>query len=329
MADDYYKVLGVPRNASQAEIQKAYRELARKYHPDLNPDDKSAKKKFQQLQAAFDVLNNPEKREMYDRYGSSFETAGGPQGGRAWGARPGGAGGAGFGGAPGGFTVEDIDFSQFFGDRYGEEPSGGLGDIFSQFRRSAKKGRKTGAAARRGSDLERELAVPFITAVAGGQVQIAVPHQSGKTETIAVKIPAAIEDGKKIRIRGHGEPGPRGGAAGDILLTIRVSPHPFFRRHGNNLLVRVPVTVGEAAAGAKIDLPTPRGTVSVRVPPGSSSGTKLRVKGHGVAPKNGPPGDLLAELQVVLPEGLSEADRQAIREIDGHYRQEPRANLRW
>jgi DnaJ-class molecular chaperone len=329
MAEDYYKTLGVPKNASQAEIQKAYRELARKYHPDMNPDDKTAKKKFQQLQGAFDVLNNPEKREMYDRYGSSFETmgAGGPQGAHTWTWSPGAGGGP--GGGPGGFSAEDIDLSQFLGERFGQEGPGGLGDLFGQFRRAAGKGRKPAGSARRGEDLLHELQIPFATAITGGEVQIAVGRPSGKTETLAVKIPAGIEDGKKIRIRGQGQPAGRGGTAGDILITIHVAPHPYFQRRGNHLLVRAPVTLGEAVGGAKVDLPTPQGTVTLRVPPGTSSGTKLRVKGRGVTPKNGPPGDLLAEIQIVLPKQLSDADRQAICQIDQHYSQEPRKDLRW
>ena len=139
MAEDYYKSLGVSRNASQADIQKAYRELARKYHPDMNPDDKSATKKFQQIQRAFDVLNNPEKREMYDRYGSSFETMGaGPARGGAWG---GAAGGGEYHAGPGGASGEDVNFSQFFGERFGGEPMGGLGDLFTHFRRGGRRRR--------------------------------------------------------------------------------------------------------------------------------------------------------------------------------------------
>jgi len=326
MAEDYYKTLGVRRDASQAEIQKAYRKLAQKFHPDLNPDDKTAKSKFQQIQTAFDVLNDSEKREMYDRYGSSFETmgAGGPGGGAAW--------GPGFGGGPGGFRVEDVDFSQLFGERFGEEPGGGgFGNIFSQFRRAAGggAGRTASAARRRGADIRHELQVPFTTAVYGGEAQITVSRQSGKTETIRVKIPAGIEDGKKIRVRGQGEPGPRRGEPGDILITIRVAPHPCFTRRGNHLHVKVPVTVAEAALGAKVDVPTPRGTVTLSVPAGSSSGAKLRVKGHGVAPKQGTPGDLLAEVQIVLPKELGEADRQLIRQFDERHSLDPRAKLKW
>jgi DnaJ-class molecular chaperone len=160
-------------------------------------------------------------------------------------------------------------------------------------------------------------------------VQLSVRRQSGKTDTITVKIPAGIEDGKKIRIRSQGEPAPRGGTPGDILITVRVAPHPFFQRRGNHLIVRVPVTLAEAAAGAKIEVPTPRGTVSVHVPPGTSSGAKLRVKGYGVTPKNDTPGDLLAEIQIVLPKKLTPADRDALEEIDKHYSQQPRKDLHW
>lgn len=325
MAEDYYKILGVRRDASQAEIQKAYRKLARKYHPDLNRDDKSAKTKFQQVQGAYDVLSDPEKREMYDRYGSAFETmgAGGPRGGPAWGAGP--------GAGPGGFRFEDIDLGQLFGGRFGEEPAEDLGDIFSHLRRAA--GRRPGKTAapgrRRGADIRHELQIPFNTSINGGEVQIGIRRGSGKTETITVKIPPGIEDGKKIRVRGQGEPGPPGGTPGDILIAIRVAPHPCFQRRGNHLHVKVPVTLAEAALGAKVDLPTPRGTVSLSIPPGSSSGTKLRVKGHGAAPKNAPPGDLLAEIQIVLPKEIADTDRQMIQEFAQRHPQDPRTNLRW
>ena len=328
MAEDYYKTLGVPKNASQADIQKAYRELARKYHPDMNPNDKTAKKKFQQLQSAFDVLNNPEKREMYDRYGSSFETmgaGGGPQSGQPWSWSP-GAGAAG----PGGFSADDIDLNQFLGERFGQEmPGGGFGDLFGQFRRAAGKGRKPAGKPGQAPEQIHEIQVPFATAATGGEVQVGIQRPTGKTDMLAVKIPAGIEDGKKIRLRGQGEPAKRGGPPGDILLLIQVASHPYFQRRGNHLLVRVPVTLGEAAAGAKVDVPTPRGIVALSIPPGTSSGTKLRVKGHGVAPKNGVAGDLLAEIQIVLPKQLSDADRQKIREIDQHYSQDPRKDLRW
>lgn len=321
MAEDYYKILGVRRDASQAEIQKAYRELARKYHPDMNPNDKTAKKQFQQVQAAFDVLGDAEKREMYDRYGSSFETmgTGGPRGGPT----P--------GGPPGGFSFEDIDFSQFFGERFGTEAPRGLGDFFSQFRTAAGRDprKTTSKVPRRGADIQQELQIRFNTSITGGEVRITVRRQSGKTKTISVKVPPGIQNGKKIRVRGQGEPGPGGGKPGDILITIRVASHPFFTRRGNHLHVKVPVTLAEAVLGAKVDIPTPIGTVSLSVPAGTSSGTKLRVKGHGAAPKGGPLGDLFAEIQIVLPEKLDEDDRKLVEEFGERHLQNPRAKLKW
>jgi DnaJ-class molecular chaperone len=329
MADDYYKTLGVSRNASQADIQKAYRELARKYHPDMNPEDPSATKKFQQIQAAFDVLGKAEKREMYDRYGSSFEThgAGGPHADRGW------AGAAGPGADFGGAWAEDVDFGQFFGDRFGGEMPGGLGDIFAQFRRAAgqrgQQGRGRSARARQAVDITSEVEIPFTTSITGGQVQLTLHRPTGKSESIVVKVPPGIEDGKTIRLRGQGEQPSGGGSPGNLLLKVRVRPHPFFARRGSNLYVRLPVTLGEAVAGAKIDVPTPTGTVALRVPPCTSGGTKFRIKGHGVALKNAPPGDLLAEVQIVLPSGLSEAERNQVRQIDQQHPFSPRQDLRW
>jgi DnaJ-class molecular chaperone len=325
MAEDYYKILGVGRDASAADIQKAYRKLARKYHPDLNPDDKTAKAKFQEVQRAFDVLNDPSKRELYDRYGSSFESMGGG------GARGAGGGWSTWGAGPG---TEEIDISQLFGERFGGgDPTGTFADIFSQFRRAGSRGRRTAAQeAVRGADITTELEIPFQTAVLGGQAQISLRRPTGNVETITVKIPAGIDEGKKIRLRGQGEEAP-GGTAGDLLITIHVASHPWFTRRVNDLEVRVPVTVAEAALGAKVDVPTPRGTISLRVPPGTSSGKKLRVKGHGVAPKNGTTGDLYAEIQIVLPSPLDDTCIDLIKKLDEHsqsdHPQQPRRDLRW
>ncbi len=318
---DPYKVLGVRRDASQAEIQKAYRELARKYHPDLNPNDKDAKKKFQEVQAAFEILNDPEKRELYDRYGSAFETIG--RGGPS----PGGtytytwtSGAEGLGG------FEDI-LEQFLGERFGGGP-GGLGDLFEQFRRSAgRAGTSTRTA--RGQDIQTEISIPFTTAVLGGEHELRIRRASGQLETIRVKIPPGIEEGKKLRLKGQGEHGLAG--AGDLFVTVHVEGHPCFQRRGNNLYVQVPISLGEAAAGAKIDIPTPHGLVTLRIPPGISSGKKLRLAGYGV-PAHGdqPAGDLYAEIQIVLPKNLSDSEVQLLRQIDqAHPQPELRAHLRW
>jgi len=327
MDEDYYKVLGVARSASTEDIQKAYRQLARKYHPDVNPDDPSAKEKFQKVQSAFDVLNDPQKRDLYDRYGSAFESMGaGPGGGPREGWSGGGGAGPTWTNVGGAEGFEGFDFTQFFSDRYQGEPSGGgFADLFSQFGRGGR--RQRGPA--RGSDLLHTIEIPFQTAINGGQVQVSVARRSGKTETIAVKIPAGVEDGKKIRLRGQGESPPGGGPPGALILLIKVSGHPFFRRRGRDLDVRVPVSLGEAALGAKIDLPTPRGTVTLTVPPGTSSGAKLRVKGFGVAPKNGPPGDLFAEIQIVLPKQLDESSADLVRQLESRNPLKLRGDLRW
>lgn len=317
MATDYYTTLGVSRSASQDEIQKAYRKLARQYHPDKNPDDANAKKKFQEVQSAFEVLSDEEKRKRYDQFGADFESVGA---------------GRGYGGGPqwryttsSGPQTYPFDINDLFGRGGGEEPGGGgFADLFRQF--GGARARRASRATR-GNDLRHELTVPFATSVLGGEAALMVQRHDGNVESIKVKIPAGIEDGKKIRLRGQGEPGEGNGPAGDILLTIHVSPHPQFRRVGNRLEVRVPVTLTEAAQGAKVDVPTPQGTITLTVPPNTSSGKKLRVKGQGI--KSNPPGDLFAEIQIVLPENLSAADRQTLAEVSGRYPQNPRSELRW
>ncbi|MBN1591577.1 MAG: J domain-containing protein, partial [Pirellulales bacterium] len=209
---------------------------------------------------------------------------------------------------------------------------GGFADFFRQFQQSGGPRTQRGRTRqpRRGRDIQHELTVPFATAVTGGKAQVSVLRGSGKTETITVTIPGGIEDGKKIRLRGQGEPGSQGRPAGDILLTIRVASHPRFQRRGKQLHVKVPVTLAEAALGAKIDVPTPKGTVALAVPPATSGGTKLRIKGHGIENKQGGPGDLIVEIQVVLPKQLDEESREMIRKIAEREPQpNPRTDLRW
>jgi DnaJ-class molecular chaperone len=322
MEEDYYKILGVKRNASDAEIQKAYRALARKYHPDVNPDDKKAKQKFQNIQKAYDVLKDPQKREMYDRYGSSFESAGAAPGGGPWHTHT--------TGGPGGFG--EFDFSQLFGGRGGDASAfESFGDAFRQFAGGgqARQSRSTRRRPARGNDLRHELQVPFQTAVSGGEARLSVHRPDGRVETITAKIPEGIEDGQTIRLRGQGEPSLGGGEPGDLLITVRVAPHPCFVRHGNDLEVLVPVSLAEAAAGAKVDVPTPRGVIALKIPPATSSGKRLRVKGHGVTSRDGKPGDLYAIVQIVLPETIDERSLDFFREFERRSNLRPREGLQW
>jgi DnaJ-class molecular chaperone len=319
MAQDPYATLGVERSASPEDIQKAYRKLARKYHPDMNPDDASAKTKFQEVQLAFEILSDPDKRKRYDQYGNAYEQMGGGPGGPG-GPRPQWT----YSTGP---QTYPFDLGDLFGGEAAEDAGGGFADIFKQFRRGGGGQRRPPAA--RGADLKHELTVPFNTAVLGGEAALSIRRADGNVETIKVKIPAGIDDGKRIRLRGQGEEGEGGAPAGDVLLTIHVSPHPYFKRTGNRLDVRVPVTLAEAATGAKIDVPTPQGTIALSIPPGTSSGKRLRIKGHGVRPKNGPAGDLFAEIQIVLPSDLTDDERKKLAEITAGRPANPRAELRW
>ena len=314
MEDDFYKILGVERSATLKEIQKAYRLLARKSHPDLAEEGEKdqAKVRFQKIQEAYDCLSDPEKRQMYDQFGSAYKDAGGQN--------P-------FQGFGGGGGHQQFDFNDLFGGR-GGGGGGGFEDIFRQFGGGGAGPRSRGPV--RGTNLEHEITVPFRTAIQGGQAHLTVQRPGGKTESITVKIPAGIEDLKKIRLSGQGDPSPNGGPAGDLMIRVKVASHPIYRRQGNNLLLTVPITLSEAALGAKIDLPTPHGTLAISIPPGSSSGKKLRLKGQGVAPLRGTAGDLIVELQVKLPESYSEASQQAIEALQDQFDQDDvRGDLDW
>jgi curved DNA-binding protein len=319
MAEDHYETLGVPRTASAEDIRKAYRELARKYHPDLHPDDAAAKEKFKKVQTAFDVLNDQSKREMYDRYGSSFEGvgAGGPGGGWGGGRGPFPGGGSG-GGA-------EIDLESLFGG------GGGFGDFFGGGGGTRSRGRRR-AARTAGEDVTARIDIPFTLAIDGGKTDVRF-DRNGKTETISVTIPQGLPDGARMRLRGQGLPGTGGGPAGDLLLEVRVEPHPLFRRSGDTLEVTLPVSIAEAIEGAKVDVPTPWGTIALKVPAGTSGGRKLRAAGMGVRHANGAKGDLIAEVQIVLPDMADAAAREALlaaaKAAAGSAVAGPRSALRW
>ncbi|MEM6978863.1 MAG: DnaJ domain-containing protein, partial [Planctomycetota bacterium] len=254
MAEDLYQTLGVGRDADKTELQKAYRKLARKYHPDMNPDNPKAQEKFKRIQEAYDVLSDAEKRAAYDRYGSDFEKI------RGGGFHP-GAGGA------GGPSFEGLDLDQIFGAA-GRSGGGGFENGFSDFFEQILGGRGGGfggrggarqaprQAAAKGANIRHELSIPFAKAVLGGQVEFYV-GRDGKQEKLSVSIPPGVDDGSKIRLRERGQPGDAG--PGDLILMIRTDEHPFYRRSGRNLEIELPVTLSEAVLGSKVDLPTPRG----------------------------------------------------------------------
>ncbi len=321
---DYYEVLGVDRDATPDAIKKAYRALARKYHPDVNPGDKTAESSFKEVQQAYDILSDKEKRANYDRFGNAaFEgmAAAGPRSGASdYSFRF---------GEPG---FDTADFSQFFGPmsgggaHTGEPETGGGAGIFEDLLGRMRSGR-TGRA-RSGREMESQLTIPFLTAVRGGETTIEIQRGEGKSESLVVKIPPGIDTGAKLRLKGRGEPGTKGSPAGDLTIHITVEPHAYFQRDGRNLQVEVPVTVSEAILGSKIDVPTLDGLKSLTVPAGSSSGLKLRLKGQGI-PASGSKaaGDLFVVLKIVVPKTVDETSRKLIEDFAQRNPYDPRARL--
>ncbi len=288
---DYYQVLGISRSASADEIQSAYKRLSLKFHPDKNPDDQRAADEFKLVQEAFGALGDESTRAAYDQFGPAYKQA---QAARAGGGGfPGGAGGAG-----------GVDFSSLFG--------GGvdLGDLFGGGRRQGASGGPP--RTRRGQDLRARIQVPFQVAAIGGGHELPIQPEGpgGRTERLTIKIPPGLSSGEVLRLKGQGG-SIAGGPSGDVLVTVDVAPHPWFRREGDNLMIELPVTPQEAVLGARIDVPTlDEGPVVVTIPPDTSSGTKLRLRGKGIInQKTGTPGDELVEVRIVVPEGLSESQR--------------------
>jgi DnaJ-class molecular chaperone len=299
MPRDYYEVLGVARDASDNDLKKAYRKLARQHHPDRNPGDSQAEKRFKEIQEAYDVLSDKSKRAQYDRFGFA-----GPQGGQG----PFGGGQGPFGGGQGfeyqgGINLEDI-LRQFSG--MGGGAGGGEAEDF--FGRSGRRRSRSSAP----PESEADLNIPFVKAALGGSVAVQVNGHE-----LNVKVPAGVEQGKKLRLSGQGPGG------GDLIVKLHIEPHPYFRREGNNLLVEVPVSVSEALLGAKVDVPTLDGTfLTVKVPPGTSSGARLRLRGKGI---NG--GDQLVEIKIVAFKAADDRSRELIEELARLHPQDPRAGL--
>ncbi len=355
-----YDVLGVPKGASEDDIKKAYRSLARELHPDRNPDDATAEERFKDVQAAYDILSDKEKREAYDRFGEA------------------GAAGQAYG--PGGVRFENVDL-------------GDLSDILGNFGSFFGRGQRTSRPRpERGADLESRVRISFDDALAGVQIRVPVEVQTAchvcggsgaepgtaprtcpdcqgsgviadsqglfalshpcprcrgngvvvdkpckncrgsgherVTRRYQVKVPPGAKDGTRIRLKGKGEQGLNGGPAGDLFVRVEVEPSRLYERRGADLVLEVPVTYPEAALGATVEIPTPEGPVALKVPSGSESGKLLRVKGRG-APKlnGGGKGDLLARLVVTVPKKLTKAEKQALEAYGDVLREQPREKL--
>ena len=315
---DFYKILGVSRDASPQALKKAYRQLAKELHPDRNPDDKEAEERFKDVSAAYAVVSDAEKRKLYDEFGEMGLRDGfDPE---AYQAATRGAGGAGgFGG---------FDFGDMFG---GGTPGGGRGghaefnleDLFGG------RGPSRGAyvrAPQRGADIQSEVTIEFREAVLGCMRELSLRSAEGE-RTLKVRVPAGVRNDGKIRLRGQGGLGVYGGPPGDLVMKVKVRKHPYFSMRGKRLHVRVPVTPLEAYAGAKVTVPTPEGSVQLAIPAGSRNGSKLRMRGKGIQNKGKPQGDLIARLEIILPEGHSEEVEQALETVQEAFEGDPREGL--
>lgn len=393
---DYYETLGVPRSASDDDIRKAYRRLARKYHPDLNPGDKAAEDRFKNLQEAYDVLNDDKKRRIYDQYGFYSENMPPPGAGNPYGGAGGGAGR--------GMNFEGFDFDDLFGQAGPRGPQGGpppgggsggaggqgggfnFGTIFDQF----FKGRQPEPEPQAGTDLEYALNVDFWRSVKGTQVRLNIQrqqecvtchgsgtsgnnriqcpqcHGSGKafqqagamrfnmecprcngtgwiqnpcptcggdgrqtsTETVEVRLPAGVQNGDRLRVGSKGNVGSRGGPSGDLYITVRVEPHEFFTREGDDIHIKVPVTVWEAALGTKIEVPTIDGRALLKIPQGTHNNQKFRLREKGVFnQRKDKRGDQIVEVEVQAPKAQDERSRAILRELAQLHPEDPREDL--
>ncbi len=319
---DYYATLGVAKDASEADIKRAYRKLARQYHPDLNPGDKSAEARFKAVNEANEVLGDPDKRRKYDELGANW---------RAYDHAPPPGQGAGgwtppFSGAPGGYrTMTPEEMEELFGGQGGQDP---FSDFFHTFFGGATQGRRTGGRAGRtprggrGMDVEHPIDLTLEEAFTGTSRRL-VTTRDGKERAVEVRIPAGVKDGARVRAAGEGAAAPRGGRAGDLYLTVRILPHPRFERRGLVLHVSLDIPVTTAILGGEVDVPTLGGSsVRLRVPPLTDHGRLFRLKGHGM-PAVGKPderGDLYGRVAIRIPSHLTDEERrhyEALRALAG------------
>jgi curved DNA-binding protein len=320
---DFYSVLGVPKDADAATIKKTYRKLARDLHPDKNPGNKGMETRFKEVNRAYEVLGDDAKRKLYDEFGEDALREGfDPEKQRAyaqWQSRA-ANGGGGFRGGGGGFggavNLEDL----FSGQVPGGSAGGGEGDPFADL--FGRASRRRGPV--RGRDIEQELTVDFVSAVKGTSLQLRNPSAP---EPVTVRIPPGAAEGSRVRIRGQGAASPNGGPNGDLILVIHVEQHPLFTRDGDDLTLEVPITTSEAIKGAKVKVPTFDGDVTVKVPPGTQSGTKLRLRGKGVVRKGREPGDLYARFMIHVPTGSDPKLEELADELAKFEHGDVRANL--
>ncbi|WP_160000149.1 DnaJ C-terminal domain-containing protein [Roseomonas sp. 18066] len=282
MSDDPYARLGVARDASAEDIKRAYRKLARKLHPDVNPGDKTAEERFKQASGAHDLLSDPEKRARFDR--GEIDASGQEKPGRRW--RDPGAGGG---------PAGEAGFADFADDD----------DVLSEF--FSRGGRRSGMRVK-GHDLAGTLRIEFLEAVNGATRRLGLPDGA-----VDVGVPPGSADGQVLRLRGKGAAGWGGGPPGDLLVTLSVAPHARFTREGDDILLALPVSIPEAVLGGKVEVPTPAGAVMLSVPPGSNAGSRLRVRGRGVPRADGSRGDLYATLTLVLPDKPDAAFEEFLR----------------
>jgi curved DNA-binding protein len=327
---DYYEILGVPRTASADEIKKAHRRLVRKFHPDVNRDNPKSADQFKEVQEAYDVLSDTTKRQNYDQFGHAGVDGGGAAGGpdpfeafrRAQQANRSRAGGAGARRQ----HVEDFDFGGFGG------PGGQNADFSSIFEQmfGAGAGARAGAGRRaqqttRGADVEHPVTLTFEQAARGVTLPLQI-NRDGRIETIDVKIPPGVKDGSRVRIKGRGQQAEGGG--GDLYIVTTVKPHSYFRRDGQDIYVDVPLSLYEALLGTKVEVPTLEGNVTLTIPPGTSSGSKLRIKGRGFQ-RGVEKGDQFVVIKIIVPKNLDENAVELVKKLQALHPVDARADVRW
>src|SRR3979411_1596990 len=305
---DYYETLGVSKTASEDEIKSAFRKLARKYHPDVAKDKKAAEEKFKQINEAYEVLSDPEKRQKYDQLGANWNQPGGFQPPPQWSGQPGGGsyqwGGDGGGGVEfefGGTGFSDF-FEAFFGGGRGRSAFGGFGQ------------RPTGAE--RGSDVEADIMVTLEEALHGSTRTVSLRRAgSNKVESYQVKIPRGVHEGQRIRLAGQGEAGERGGQKGDLFLRVRLARHPDFSVEGSDLIHEVKMAPWQAVLGTELKVPTLEGSVRMKIPPGTQAGQRFRLRERGLPGVSGKRGDLYVVAQINIPKKITDREREVWSEL--------------